>query len=93
MNSPALKAKHILIIGLLLVIFLSNITLSDSQQKKQVTLNAILEDQGDPERWKSLLQRSMQEMNAMHPDLDIYINYTTYPYNETRDSITKSDVR
>ncbi|MGA7692018.1 MAG: extracellular solute-binding protein [Nitrososphaeraceae archaeon] len=90
MNSPALKAKHILIIGLLLVIFLSNITLSDSQQKKQVTLNAILEDQGDPERWNSLLQRSMQELNAKHPDLDIHINYTTYPYNETRDQLLKA---
>ncbi|MGB7558461.1 MAG: hypothetical protein WBM37_08075, partial [Nitrososphaeraceae archaeon] len=74
MNSPAHKPNHILIIGLLLVISLSNITLSDSQQKKQVTLNAILEDQGDPERWNSLLQRSMQELNAKHPDLDIHIN-------------------
>jgi multiple sugar transport system substrate-binding protein len=90
LNNPAHKPSHILVIGLLLVIFLSNITLSDSQQKKQVKLNAILEDQGDPERWKSLLQRSMQEMNATHPDLDIYINYTTYPYNETRDRLLKT---
>ena len=48
--------------------------MSYSQPKKQVTLTAILEDQGDPGRWNSLLQRSIQELNAKHPDLDVSIN-------------------
>jgi multiple sugar transport system substrate-binding protein len=70
---------------LLVVVFSSNCPLSYSQEKQKITLNAILEDQGDPERWNSLLQHSIQELNAKHPDLDVSINYTTYPYDETRE--------
>jgi multiple sugar transport system substrate-binding protein len=54
------------------------------QQQQQVTLTAMLEDQGDPQRWKSLLQPSIQELRTRHPDMNIQINYTTYPYNQTR---------
>ena len=53
-------------------------------QKKQVTLTAILEDQGDPGRWKFLFQPAMQELRARHPAMDIQLNYTTHPYNQTR---------
>ena len=60
-----------------------------SQQKEQVTLTAFLEDQGDPERWSALLQQSIQELNAKHPELDININYTTYPYDKTREQLLK----
>ena len=63
--------------------------MSYSQQKEQVTLTAILEDQGDPERWSALLQQSIQELNAKHPELDININYTTYPYDKTREQLLK----
>jgi hypothetical protein len=38
--------------------------MSYSQEKEQVTLTAVLEDQGDPERWIPLLQKSIQELNA-----------------------------
>ena len=48
--------------------------------KKQVTLFAILEDQGDPDRWKSLIQPAVEEMRTRHPDLDIQINYTNIDY-------------
>jgi multiple sugar transport system substrate-binding protein len=61
--------------------------MSYSQQKEQVTLRAILEDQGDPERWSPLLQQSIQELNTKHPELDININYTTYPYDKTREQL------
>src|SRR5690242_2781209 len=50
---------------------------SAQQKKQQVTLTAILEDQGDPVRWKSLVQPSLQELRVRHPDIDIHINYTT----------------
>ena len=53
-------------------------------QKKQVTLTAILEDQGDPARWKTLLGPAMQELKARHPDMNIELNYTTYPYDQAR---------
>jgi multiple sugar transport system substrate-binding protein len=75
-------------LGLLVVVFLSNFPImSYSQQKEQVTLRAILEDQGDPERWSPLLQQSIQELNTKHPELDININYTTYPYDKTREQL------
>jgi multiple sugar transport system substrate-binding protein len=78
-------------LGLLLVVFLSNFPImSYSQQKEQMTLTAILEDQGDPERWSPLLQQSIQELNAKHPELDININYTTYPYDKTREQLLKA---
>ena len=51
-------------------------------QKKQVTLTAVLEDQGDPGRWKFLFLPAMQELRARHPAMDIQLNYTTYPYNQ-----------
>jgi multiple sugar transport system substrate-binding protein len=53
-------------------------------QKKQVTLTAVLEDQGDPGRWKFLFQPAMQELRARHPSMDIKLNYTTYPYTLAR---------
>ena len=78
-------------IGLVLNIVVSfdvNFTLAQPEQqtKKQqhITLTAILEDQGDPTRWKSLLQPAVQELKARHPDIDIELNYTTHPSAQTR---------
>jgi multiple sugar transport system substrate-binding protein len=53
-------------------------------EKKQVALFAILEDQGDPDRWKTLIQPAVEEMKTRHPDLDIQINYTAYPYDQAK---------
>lgn len=50
-------------------------------------LSALLEDQGDPERWKSLILPSVEELRHRHPDLSIQLNYTTYPYNEMREKL------
>src|ERR687898_360235 len=55
-----------------------------ADKKKQVTLFAILEDQGDPDRWKTLIQPAIEEMRTRHPDLDIQINYTAYPYDQVK---------
>ena len=57
---------------------------SIDNKKEQATLTAILEDQGDPERWKTLIQPAVEEMRSKHPDLDIRINYTTYPYDQAK---------
>ena len=48
-----------------------------SAQKQEVMLSALLEDQGDPERWKSLILPSIQELRHRHPDLSIQWNYRT----------------
>lgn len=80
----------------LIVIYLSfdvNFALAQPQQqikKQQITLTAILEDQGDPTRWKSLLQPALQELKARHPDINIVLNYTTYPSAQTRTHILAS---
>ena len=52
--------------------------------KQNITLTALLEDQGDPTRWRSLIEPAMQKLMERHPDLDIEFNYTTSPYNVTR---------
>jgi multiple sugar transport system substrate-binding protein len=82
------------LVGLVLnivVSFNANFTLAQPQQQttkqKQITLTAILEDQGDPTRWKPLLQPAMQELKARHPDMKIELNYTTYPSAQTRTHI------
>src|SRR5215217_6158590 len=62
----------------------ADLTAPSSAQKVQVTLTAMLEDQGEPGRWQSLLQPAMQELRARRPDVDVQINYTTYPYDKTR---------
>jgi multiple sugar transport system substrate-binding protein len=57
---------------------------SRESKKQNITLTALLEDQGDSTRWKSLIEPAMQKLKERHPDLEIEINYTTSPYNVTR---------
>src|SRR5918993_5349410 len=80
-------------LGIIAFILLASITSSSClpsyaspsvEKKKQVTLYAILEDQGDPDRWKNLIQPAVEEMRTRHPDVDIQINYTTYPYDQSK---------
>jgi multiple sugar transport system substrate-binding protein len=72
---------------LLVIIIISAASFTRSSAQKQITLSAILEDQGDPERWKSLIVPAMKELRHRHPNLDIQMNYTTYPYNEMREKL------
>jgi multiple sugar transport system substrate-binding protein len=59
-------------------------------QKKQVTLVGMLEDQGDPTRWNTLILPALQELRARHPDEDIQLNYTTFPYDQARLQMLKA---
>ncbi len=59
-------------------------------QKRQVSLTAILEDQGDPVRWQFLLQSAIQQLRTRHPDSDIDIEYTTHPYEKAEGEILKA---
>ncbi|MGA8404161.1 MAG: hypothetical protein WB664_05020, partial [Nitrososphaeraceae archaeon] len=47
-----------------------------TDQKRQITLTAMLEDQGDPTRWNSLIIPALKELRTRHPDKDIQLNYT-----------------
>ncbi|HEY9491672.1 MAG TPA: hypothetical protein VIP56_06775 [Nitrososphaeraceae archaeon] len=51
---------------------------NDSNNKLLCRLTAILEDQGEPGRWKFLFQPAMQELRARHPAIDIQLNYTAH---------------
>jgi len=81
-HSPLSSFLTLLLLGIIIVSAASFTTAS--AQKKQVSLYGILEDQGDPERWKSLILPAIKELRLRHPNLDIQMNYTTYPYNEMR---------
>ncbi|MFL6486538.1 MAG: extracellular solute-binding protein [Nitrososphaera sp.] len=65
----------------------SGTSLSD---KTNVTLRGHLTELGDPGRWNKLLQPALDELNRRHPDMNIQIEYTDSPYNETRDIILDS---
>jgi multiple sugar transport system substrate-binding protein len=50
-------------------------------QGKQVTLVAMVDDQGDPPRWMDwLLRPAMEELKKRHPDLNITLDYRPIPY-------------
>ena len=62
----------------------------ESKDHNRVVINAILEDQGDPNRWKSLLGPALNELRTRHPDMDLALNYTTFPYKEARLQMLRS---
>jgi multiple sugar transport system substrate-binding protein len=56
--------------------------------KEQVNLTGLFVDPAD--RWKDLIPSALQELRTRHPNLDIEVNYTIYPYNDARTQILKS---
>jgi hypothetical protein len=49
-------------------------------RKKQVTLTAMLDDQGDPPRLlRMLFQPALEELRARHPDIEIQLDYRPIP--------------
>ena len=56
--------------------------------KEQVNLTGLFVDPAD--RWKDLIPSALQELRTRHPNLDIEINYTIYPYNDARTQMLKS---
>ena len=62
-------------------------SISSLVDKKNVTLRGMLDDLGEPGSWNQLLQPALDELNRRHPDMNIQIEYTDFPYNETRNQI------
>lgn len=79
---PAIGVIIVLVINIATMSFSFAVTPTD--QKRQITLTAMLEDQGDPTRWNTLILPALQELRARHPDKDIRLNYTTFPYAQAR---------
>jgi multiple sugar transport system substrate-binding protein len=67
------------------------LALSMAQQKRQVTITTILDDEGDPPRaLKMFYQPALQDLRARHPDLDIKLDYRPIPYLNLRNQFLKS---
>src|SRR5919107_2317384 len=71
-----------------------SLTLASSNQsntslpnKTNVTLRGLFTDLGESGRWIQLLQPALDELNRRHPDMNIQLDYTDFPYNETRNQI------
>ena len=58
-----------------------------AEQKRQVTLTAMLDDLGNIGNWDDIIKPALQELRLKHPDMDIKIKLTTTPYNQTRSHI------
>jgi multiple sugar transport system substrate-binding protein len=52
-----------------------------------VTLRGIFDDLGETGAWNALLQPALDELNRRHPDMNIQIEYDSFPYDETRNQI------
>ena len=81
------------LLGFLMVLILATSTtfsLGTSYAQKQVTLKAILDNLADHGRWDGLIGPALKELKKRHPDMNINLSYTEFPYSQTRDNILKT---
>jgi ABC-type glycerol-3-phosphate transport system substrate-binding protein len=94
MRGPGLLFLTISIIAALCLISVTispSVAIGSQDQKKQVTITAILDDQGDPPRLlKWLFQPAIKELEARHQDLKIKLDYRPVPYLNLHEQILKS---
>ena len=62
--------------------------LTYAQNEQQINLTALFVDPGA--RWGTLIPPALDELRTRHPDLNIQMNYTVYPYNDARLQMLKS---
>ncbi|MDQ3853153.1 MAG: extracellular solute-binding protein [Thermoproteota archaeon] len=60
---------------------------SSLSDKTTVTLRGVFDDLGRPGSWNQLLQPALDELNRRHPDMNIQIEYDSFPYSDTRNEI------
>ncbi len=65
----------------------STIISSSSVEKHNVTLRGLFDDLGQSGGWNQMLQPALDELNRRHPDMNIQIQYTEFPYDVTRNQI------
>lgn len=78
----------ILLLGLSILAVSNLFVLSYAQKQQQVNLTGLFVDPED--RWKMLIPSALNELRMRHPNLNIQINYTVYPYNDARTEMLKS---
>lgn len=83
-NSSTISTSIFLVLLLGLAIsVLPNLPLQSHAQKiQEVKLTGLFVEPDD--RWKALIPPALEELRLRHPDLNIQINYTVYPYNDAR---------
>jgi multiple sugar transport system substrate-binding protein len=93
-TSNGKQSRTLASIGLILLMVLSIsascnlVVLSYAQNKQQINLNGLFVEPED--RWKTLIPSALHELRTRHPNLEIQINYTVYPYNDARSQMLKS---
>jgi multiple sugar transport system substrate-binding protein len=81
----------IILLGFIIVAISPSLAIVPQDQKKQVTITAILDDQSDPPRLlKWLFQPAIKELEARHQDLEIKLDYRPVPYLNLHEQILKS---
>ena len=86
-----LAISIIILLGFIIVAISPSLAIESQDQKKQVTITAILDDQGDPPRLlKWLFQPAIKELEARHQDLEIKLDYRPVPYLNLHEQISKS---
>jgi multiple sugar transport system substrate-binding protein len=78
----------ILLLGISILAVSNLFVLSYAQKQQQVNLTGLFVDPED--RWKMLIPSALNELRMRHPNLNIQINYTVYPYNDARTEMLKS---
>jgi hypothetical protein len=83
----------IMMVGLIIVAISPSAATESQDHKKQITITAILDDQGDPPRLlKMLFQPAINELEARHADLEIKLDYRPVPYLNLHEQILNSMV-
>jgi multiple sugar transport system substrate-binding protein len=86
-----LAISIIILLGFIIVAISPSLAIESQDQKKQVTITAILDDQGDPPRLlKWLFQPAIKELEARHQGLEIKLDYRPVPYLNLHEQILKS---
>jgi multiple sugar transport system substrate-binding protein len=64
---------------------------TSADQRRQVTLVAVLDDQADPPRWLDwLLRPALEELKNRHPDLNITLEYRPVPYQNLHEEFSNA---
>ncbi len=58
--------------------------ISSAFEKNNVTLKGLFDNLGDSGDYNQLFQPALDELNERHPDMSIRLQYTEFPYDETR---------
>ena len=86
-----LAISIIVLLGFIIVANSPSLGIVSQDQKKKVTITAILDDQGDPPRLlKWLFQPAIKELETRHQDLQIKLDYRPVPYLNLHEQILKS---